>query len=671
MPNQIPPFYEIPLRPDGPMSSGSRLSMSLNGAQPNGSPQRLALDNLIRRELNVADPGDPTQVAQALLSRYQNDPRARAIDQEAQGLPFLPAVRSASPMSAAPTSSDNELALAMADVEKGLRDLTTNPLLKDVTPELQGWADAVRSAIQAGSTAARFAMDARQRDKAIAMRRTLGDYARVARLVGALSPGMNPNYRAFAQSLDEAAAVILVMTGDAISNVGLNHGQFLLQAPYTELQTRRDAVIYALRNLIGATQQAYGPDDWPRGLDAYRRLYDVLERQGQGDLRSLLVETELARAMDALIQRAANGTADGLRAVGATAQVDLEQFRRLVIIGRNAVRPPEPPLTAFLEGLRLFVDAFDTAGGIRLVNIARPAILFYGLYSPTLATLADARLQQLIIQRGQLADQLDGFLTYTYNPALLQAQIVLDKILYDVDRAIDLYAVGRAYFGAPERRASSYGYLINWLRSGASFWPGLLAVLGANPQAAQIDSILVQILSQLWPPLDPNNARLNPLVTSLVNVGNQFNVQIPVLNSRGAAIAIPIPVGTLTSLQNLTTAYSQILPALVNPTLAGGLIGGLTVATAAQPSREVIRFMDVLLQELDIQHDLEDRWQQLVQTIANDFIRSGQVFSWINQAIDGAIGQIDPRPLAIRRRLEAIRIPPQFETSLQRIDRKI
>jgi hypothetical protein len=259
MANQIPPAFGVPMRPSGPVPPT---------LPPSGSQQRLALDNLIRRELNVGDPSDPIQVAKALLSRYQDDPRARAIEQEAQGLPFLPHRTPMVPMTAAPTSSDNELALAMSDVQKGLTDLTTNPLLKDITPELQGWADAVRSAIEAGSSAARFALDARQRDKAIAMRRTLGDYARMARLIGALTPGMNPNYRAFAQSLDEAAAVILVMTGDALSSVGLSRGQFLLQAPYSELQTRRDAAIYALRNLIGATQLAYDQEFWPRGLDA-------------------------------------------------------------------------------------------------------------------------------------------------------------------------------------------------------------------------------------------------------------------------------------------------------------------------------------------------------------------------------------------------------------------
>src|SRR5262245_48864326 len=170
------------------------------GLPPNGSQQRLALDNLLRRELKVGDPSDPMQVAQALLTRYQDDPRARAINQEALGLPFSLPPSTQAPAVQATTSSDSEWQQAVSDVDCDLRELTTNALLKDVTPELQGWAQAVRSAMREGVSAARFALDARQRDKAFAIRRQLGDYARMARLVGALTgPSVNANYRKFAQ----------------------------------------------------------------------------------------------------------------------------------------------------------------------------------------------------------------------------------------------------------------------------------------------------------------------------------------------------------------------------------------------------------------------------------------------------------------------------------------
>ena len=327
-----------------PATSPLNVNGSSGWTPPSSSQQRLALDNLLRRELKIGDPSDAKQIAQALLNRYQGTARARQIEQEARGLPSLPAPALVlGSTGGALSSSAPELQQATDDIERDLVELTTNVLLKDVTPELQGWAQAIRAAIREGANAARFGLDSRQRDKAMAIRRQLGDYARIARLVGALTPSVSQTYRKFAQSLDEGASIILVMLGESLANVGFSGGQYLLQVPFTELQVRRDAVIHALRNLVGSTQEAYGQNEWPRGLDAYRRLFQRLEDQGQGDLRSLLVELEISRTMDELIQRAAHGNPEGLRALGATAELDLERFRRLVSIGMDAALPEAPP----------------------------------------------------------------------------------------------------------------------------------------------------------------------------------------------------------------------------------------------------------------------------------------------------------------------------------------
>ncbi|MEO0804375.1 MAG: hypothetical protein AAFY57_19190, partial [Cyanobacteria bacterium J06642_2] len=444
-------------QPTNPFSSSQR-----GGMLPrDNTTQRLALDNLLRRELNVSDPSDAQQVANALLSLYQDTPKAIAINREAEGVPFLTAPSATPMMTPQATSSDVELQQAIADVDRDLLELTTNSLLKDVKVELEGWAAAVRFAIADGVNAARFALDTRQRDKALGIRRTLGDYARMARLVGALTPSLNTTYRKFAQSLDEVASVMLVMMGEALANVGFSGGRFLLQVPYSELQTRRDAVIHALRNLTGSTQEAYGPNEWPRGLDAYRRLYEELERQGQGDLRSLLVETEIARIMDNLIHRIDHGNVEGLRQIGSTAQLDLQRFRRLIIIAQRLVRPESPPLTTFLSALQLFTQAFNSAGGFRLMKIARPPILFYGLYGTTSLDDSDQILLNLIRDRGLLADELDCLLSCGCDENTVKCQILLDKILYDIDRAIDLYIMSATRFGLPERRASAYSFIIN------------------------------------------------------------------------------------------------------------------------------------------------------------------------------------------------------------------
>lgn len=442
-------------------SYGGGAAGPLSGPDPAAhGHQRLALDNLIRRELRVGNPNDPLQIASALLDRYKGDPRAAAIAQEARGLPFLRMPVPASAAPAHPTSSAAEWQQALNDIECDLRALSSDALLKDVTPELLGWAQAIRSALREGYAAACAALDPRNRDKAFAIRRQLNDYARVSRLVGALTAGMTQNYRKLAQSLDEAAAVLLVAMGEALANVGFGGGRYLLQAPYTELQTRRDAAIYALRNLVGATQQAYGPNDWPRGLDAYRTLYQQLEAQGQGDLRSLLEENELSRTMDELIQRAADGNIDGLRALGSTAQIDLARFRRFVSVAHQLSKPESPPLAAFLEALMLFAEAFDPSGGIRLLRIARPPILLYGLYGMQRLQRADERMLLLIQKRGVLAGQLDCFNNCDCGDGQALCQIILDKVLYDVDRAIDLYALGNQDLGAPECRASAYSYVV-------------------------------------------------------------------------------------------------------------------------------------------------------------------------------------------------------------------
>jgi hypothetical protein len=57
---------------------------------PTGSPQRLALDNLIRRELRVGDPNDPQQVAQALLTPLQGRPARPRHCPGGQGLTIPP-----------------------------------------------------------------------------------------------------------------------------------------------------------------------------------------------------------------------------------------------------------------------------------------------------------------------------------------------------------------------------------------------------------------------------------------------------------------------------------------------------------------------------------------------------------------------------------------------------
>lgn len=476
-------------------------SPSLVPATASGSPnRRLALDNLIRRELRVGDPSDPTQVAQALLQRYADTPVARSLVNEARGMPFLQTVTLAAPVAPAQTATSLDLKQAKDDIDADLHELLTSNQLKDITPELEGWAQAIRSAVAEGERAAAYGMETRQRDKTFAIRRQLGDYARAARLVGTFNARGRENLRSLAQSLDEAASVLLVMLGESLANTGIAGGRYLLQVPYSELQARREAVLYALRNLNGSAQ--YGPNDWPRGVDAYRQLFDVLERHGQGELRSLLTEAEMARILDEMIGRASHGVA-GLRALGATAVLDLQRFQRLVAtIAWRASDPESPALTALHEALQLFMDGFDGTGGTRLIGIARPPILLYGLYgSGSVQAPAERRLQSLVRHRGQLAATLDCFIDCCMNGQAARWQALLDKVLYDVDRAIDLYSVGSDELGLPEIRAAAYGLLI-----------GALSQLKLPPAVANttdIDAGLRELLKQIGRTLVPETTNLD------------------------------------------------------------------------------------------------------------------------------------------------------------------
>jgi len=617
-----------------------------------GAADRVSFDNLLRRELKVADPSDAKQVAQALMTRYKNDPRAKAMDQEARGLPFAmsPGYQPMSP--AAPIASDNEWQQANDDVERDLRELTTSVELKDTSLELAGWAHGIRSALNEGIGAARFGLDPRQRDKVFGIRAQLRDYGRLARLLGALTQASNGPFRQLARSLDATSGVLLVRLGESLATSGYA-GRFLLQAPFSELQVRRDACIYSLRSLTGSAQEAYGQNEWPRGLDAYRRLFQLLEDQGQGDLRSLLVETELSRIMDDLIQRTSQGTPEGLRAVGATAQVDLARFRRLVLIGRGSVNPSSPALASFLEALQLFVDAFTAAGGSRLLRIARPPILLYGLYGAQGVTLADRRLLELITVRTALAELSDCFMDCTCTTDDVERQIILDKSLYSLDRAIDLYALGRSEFESPECRASAHAYVL------LAAW-GTLQLgsdLGGNnfeatENRAGILELLLQGARALAPLTNaPGWAPLSPPFTTQRNLllrEQELALQRQVENSWG-----PMLLGLSTGCVRLEAIFAEsgIRHAGINKTKdkgtdadlhvigSGGALGTLNQSAIFMNRRRTI--------DLTRLHDPTEE--------------QGHAFEGDLQEILGIGHGLH------QFREDPIRIPPHFETSLNEL----
>lgn len=457
--------------------------MSTNTAAPSQFPSarpRMDLDNLLRRELRVGDPNDPAQIAQALADRYQGELRAQAIDGEARGLPFLrtPQLRSNTPPP--PQATNVDLEQARSDVQADMQQLVSHNLTKDIRPELEGWQQVIQRAIDDGVQAARSGLDPVKRDTAFGMRRQLGEYARLARLIGALTPALNRQFRNLAQSIDESCAVMLVLMGESMANLGFAGGRFLLATSYSELQARRDSVINALRQVDGLSAQANNGNVWPRGLRAYRTLTSALEAQGQGDLRSLLGEAELARTMDELIYLAGGGSSSGMRALGATAWAPLNRLTRFVENTIAPVAPAASELANLHEALQLFIDGLVPAGGFRLLRVARPAVLNYGLYGSYRFSKAEGRLIDLVNRRGSLARELDCFTDCNCDDDAILGQIVLDKVLFDLDRAIDFYCAGDADLGLPETRASALALMLDFVTTPALWGAGAPGYLGGG-----------------------------------------------------------------------------------------------------------------------------------------------------------------------------------------------
>jgi hypothetical protein len=635
-----------PFAPNGFAPAGSGLGSAAPARRPSSNATvNLAVDNMIRNQLKVSDVRDPKQIADALLNYYRDLPIAAAVLQEAQGLPFLQAAPVAA-LPPQPTSSDAEFRIADGDVEKALTDLTTNPLSNDIVPEMQGWADSIRSAIAQGYTAARQGLDPTQRDMVFAIRRQLGEYGRMARFVGSLSPGMTFNYRRLGQALDEVSAVLLVMLGESLASVGFASGYYLLQVPLAELQQRRDAVIFALRNFMGGAQQAYGPDDWPRGIDAYRRLYRWLEEQGQGDLRSLLIENEIAQSMDSLINRAQNGTAEGLRALGVTAQLDIERFRRMAIVAPGAMSRDghydrSPPLEAYLQALELFAETFRPAGGLRLLRIARPPILFYGIYNPN--TVEDDRdLVELIMVRGNLATTFDSLFPAS-GARSVEPQVLLDMLLLELDRGIDLLALDAnpRDRGPTTRRAVAYWLIVRVILRLVLGGYGYNGLRLTAPQPVWAVPILLPNTS----PPPPSPGLPGPIATLPVAGFPEVLRQIA-LTYQAATSGVTGPDRAFAQYEDLRTTG---------------------IPTTSPPVNQ--EFLEAVLEELRVQESLEERWQNLVRTVAPEAGNQQSVFELLRLVIRQA--QYDAEHLVAAVHVPPIpfdeALPPQYEQTLERI----
>ncbi|HEX8224388.1 MAG TPA: hypothetical protein VF605_11290 [Allosphingosinicella sp.] len=445
--------------------------INMNASSRSRSARTVAVDNFLRKTLRVGDPRNPDEIAKALLDRYPGEADRARREREGLAHSSLPELTPAALM--AGVAATAELAQAQDDLERDAQALVTSSQLKDIRIELSGWGRAVRRIADEGLAAARLALDAVQFDRALAARSQLGSYARLARYVGTLTDGAGGAFRRLAQSCDSLAGLILVAIGEGLAAAGITRGTSLVRVAAGELQSRRNAVVNALRSLAGSTEASFGVQEWPRGLESYRRLIRRLDVGGEAELRALIEESSLSAAMDDLVDLSAGANIGGLRELSTASALLLARFQRLIRYCQSVAiddvdmadndSPESPALAAFSSALQLFVDAFSgTGGGSRLLYVARPPIVIYGLYGAAGADAGAARLMKLTIARGALAEQIDCLSGCECDEGALRCQILADFLLFLIDRSIDAYAVGNeaAANGDPEKRAATYGHLI-------------------------------------------------------------------------------------------------------------------------------------------------------------------------------------------------------------------
>lgn len=484
-------------------------------------------DNIIRQRLRIGNAGDPVEVANGLRRLFPRE--AQVLDAEAAGLPrgtevsIGPAVRPPASL-----ATDVEIERAETGITNDLYALSTDHRLGDLGDEFHGFRQSILETLADGRSAAALALDPRARDRLFGARRQLGEYSRLFRMIGALNPAIGSSYRRLALNLDDAGSLMLALAGETIAGLSLGGLRSLPSVAASDLQSRRDAVINGLRAIFNCAGGNVACDSFPWSMEGMREFMLRIENSGHLDLRALLDEGTLARHLDGLVELAARNDGPGLRALGATADITTQKLYRLLSMGDKV--DPAPALSHFLKALQLFLDTFASSkSGYRLLHIARPAIAqrgrmgFGGPDAPT------GKLLRLIHLRAELGGFADCFLACDCKKEDVIYQILLDKVLHDTDRAIDLYILGQDgdARGEAEWRAGGYGCLVgtlpriaapNNLQPGQGFFvdghlPAGVPFRNGTPLGALLGSIEEELVSGKFR-AGPAGAAVNPPPTA-------------------------------------------------------------------------------------------------------------------------------------------------------------
>lgn len=517
------------------------------------STVKTRFEEFLRRQLGVSDANDPEAVVGALRRLYPST--AARLDEERQGVSIRFNAQPEAMMAAQAGASETPGSLKAREVrqalEADLEAIIEHPFNRDYRSALSGWRDAILAEFSEGEGAAALAADPSSRDRTFYSVRKLGDYARVSRMVGLVNPQVMPEFRRLAATVDEAAVVLRVQAGESLFRAGFDEGGSVFQVALNDLRQRREALIIALEELTASRREGF-TENWGDSEASYGALLEELGKQGHQDLRALVRPETMARLLDILLDTRATQQPEYLRGIAATVPVELVQLKRLRGVATSVLQDmgggtttdkdetrstASAPLSAFVQALNLFISAFAEPGtGSRLLSLSLPA---------PFASLELARsdeggnvVRTLFHVRAELATEIDAaFADPDFDPLAWPLLIKLDRILYDVDRAIDLYLMGGGnnLDGPEERRAQIYAHLLaRWVAHTQPTPPGndwILSPPGSLSQQDERKQNLLQrfrlevqaLISELKKPAKPlTNGEVQQLLLEQQSLEKQW-----------------------------------------------------------------------------------------------------------------------------------------------------
>jgi hypothetical protein len=449
---------------------------------------RATVDQLMRKS-GAQNPSDPNQVA-AMLVRLMPE-RSQRDQLETIGMPFLSRLPAAEPARPADSDFDKSLAAAtrlLASVEIAGSD--------EFAPELRGMTTALHAIFAQVPAVAARAGDPSLRAAGFSLRHQLGKWARFLRWRGAIHPEANAASRRLARALDRVGASLLVAMGRSSSL----SGAATLQVSPSEVQARADAAVAACEEFVSRREVRDG-DGWPRAIGAYTDLAAAISTGPRPDFRIFLDPGRLSQSMQLICDGVKSGAGEDARELAIMAQpllMQISAFQRFAqgaMQANSVVNPPAAVLANYVAALRLFAGAFDAVAPARLMGASLPLLEFYAGDRQIDGDAPLAVVAELARLRGLFAAAVDRILACRCEPRFVRAQVIFDKLLYDVDRALDYYLTGTDLNlrGEAEIRAAATGRLLDAAGEFDSGDEGS----GADVTPAYDDSQLMRYASEL------------------------------------------------------------------------------------------------------------------------------------------------------------------------------